>query len=851
MSEHRSVFQADLVWSALFPWAAGRGVSSLSWLGEAVEGSSWEEFRQRLKGLARLAMSEFGSEPLRSLFSDVDGELPLREVGLKSRLARALAKRRITTVSGVAGLSSSEIAILPGVGRESVVALLSALAFIQARQCVRRHRELSGGVTCDGLSAWYGAFPFLMGLPGTPSVDLLDVAAGKVSDRLKGAEAIVGVVLESFRGSPLSSLFPGVRVPLSQLLPRLPPRFVSLVAEERLAELSDLLSLSLDQLADFSAVGEGKLESLVQELVEESFLRFQGGEPPSSHKEAESGVGDQWGLIRERLSDLARWQLFCGRRDLGLRAEVGGGARGLVEAIEAIGVSDLLLESEFAECSPSALLERCFLGLSDGQRRVWIHLAKGGKQVELTETLGVSRQRVSQLQQSASKSLRLSFELEEEGRRLVEDLRRWAAPVAAKEAAMRVWPSLAEIVPTTGNTVLDELALIFDVLETNECWLASPSMSEARSVTDQEATAHSSAKGALPEVGLRQSSLAALCDSGDLDCWMLENGYVRYGDAFISARASINDFVAVALSIRGEPMRLEELQGAFGRKRTAAAFRNALNADSRITLVGKAVWALREWGYGEYTSLEQSMVEAITAAGGLMPLEELTARMTALNLASNSVSSYSAQPPFKLEDGLVRVVDYDYRAPVDPRDVACLYRVDAGWRFRILINEDHLRGSGGAVPRGLALALQVPFGASRTFEAGDFSVTVSSRRDTTISSLRAICLKLAGAVGDQLLIDFEADGGLRFLLVGHEQGGGVVGALSMVGLGPQASVAEARGALALALGHSGEAPFSKLAEVCRDRGEDDLAELLELADDPERLTVSERVRATLDALDRL
>ncbi|MDB4426369.1 hypothetical protein N9151_00055 [bacterium] len=441
--------------------------------------------------------------------------------------------------------------------------------------------------------------------------------------------------------------------------------------------------------------------------------------------------------------------------------------------------------------------------------------------------------------------------MEEEGRRLVADLSGWAAPVVAKEAAIQAWPSLTEVVPTTGNTVLDELASIFDVLETNGSWIASPSMSEARSLTALEATAHSSSNGALPEAALRQTPLAALCGSGDLHRWMLGNGYLRYGGAFISAQASINDFVAAALSIRGEPMRLDELQEAFGRERTVASFRNALNADPRIMLVGKAVWALREWGHGEYTTLEQSMVEAITEAGGAMTLDELTARMTALNLASNSVSIYSAQPPFKLEDGVVRVVDFDYRPPVDPRDVACLYGIDAGWRFRVAINKDHLRGSGSAVPRGLALALQVPFGANRTFESEEFSVTVSSRRDTTISSLRAICQELKGAVGDLLLLDFEVDGGLRFRLVRSEQGGRVVEALSMVGLGPRASVAEARDALANALGHAEETPFSKLAEACRDRGEGDLAELLELVDDPEGLTESERVRATLDALDRL
>ncbi|MDB4426368.1 hypothetical protein N9151_00050 [bacterium] len=238
------------------------------------------------------------------------------------------------------------------------MALLGALAFTQARQGVRRHRELSGVLACETLSAWYGAFLFLMGLPGAPSTDFLDAAAGRVSDQLRGAEAIVGVVLESFRGSPLYSLFPGVQAPLSRLLHRLPPRFTSLVGEEGLAEASDLLKLSLDELAGFSAVGEGKLETLVQELVEESLLSFRDGDPPSTHAEVDSGVGDQWSLICERLSELARWQQFCGRRDLGLRAEIGEGARDLVGAIEAIGVSDLLPESKSAECSPSALLER-------------------------------------------------------------------------------------------------------------------------------------------------------------------------------------------------------------------------------------------------------------------------------------------------------------------------------------------------------------------------------------------------------------------------------------------------------------------------------------------------------------
>ena len=840
-----------MVWSALFPWAAGRRESRFDWLGDPVEDSSWEEFRQRLRQLARLATSEFDSQTLRDLFPAVDGELPLSEVGLKSRLERALEERRITSVSDVADLNSSDIAVLPGVGRESVVALLNELAFIHARQRVRRQWELSGDAACERLSAWYRAFPFLAGLPGLP-VAPLDIDPAGTTDQSSGAKVIVGVVLESFRCSPLSTLFPGVRIPLRRLLLRLPPRFASLVTEERIASSSDLLRFSLEQLAGFSAVGEGKLEKLVQELVKESLLRSQGGEPTPGQTTIDNSVGDdQWDIIRGHLSELAKWQRFCGRRGLGLRAEVSPGSRSLAEAIGAIGVSDLLPGSEVAECSPAALLERCLMDLTDRQREVWVHRAKGGQQVELVESLGVSRQRVSQLQSSASRSLRLNFELVEEGSRLIEDLSVWAAPVAAKEAAMRLWPSLADLVPTTGNTVLEELASIFDVLETDGGWLASPTMADARSLTAREAAAHSSPNGALPELSLRRSPLAALGDSGDLDRWMLDNGYLRYRDGFISARASISDFAAAALSLRGEPMRLDELQDAFGRERTATSFRSALNSDPRIMLVGKAVWALREWGHDEYTSLEQSMVEVIAAAGGVMPLEELIERMTALNLASNSVSIYSAQPPFKLEDGLVRVVDHDYRTPVDPRDVTGLYRIDTGWRYRVLINEDHLRGTGGAAPRGLALALQVPFGARRTFEGGGLSVTVSSRRDTTISSLRAICLQLGGSAGDQLLLDFEENGTLQFRLVERGDGGRVGAALSTVGIRQQASGEEARAAIARALGRSLDTSFSNLAETCRDRGEEDLAELLELADDPDGQTDAERVRATLDALDNL
>ena len=309
----------------------------------------------------------------------------------------------------------------------------------------------------------------------------------------------------------------------------------------------------------------------------------------------------------------------------------------------------------------------------------------------------------------------------------------------------------------------------------------------------------------------------------------------RSGVGYLDNSGNIVEKACRALRRLGGPASLAELQQEMGTSYHPVAARGRLFACHEIKRVGKDRWALSEWPHDEYTGISDEIAQEIEACGGVATLDHLAEVIPArYGVAESSVRSLVHAPRFVVgTNGTVRLrnaADSINARPRSLRETPRCYRVRGTWVIRIEVDQDLVRGSGRACPAALAQSHDIGPGDRRVFRCHDSEVLLSwndrASSGPTFGSLRNVTDQLACEEGDWLFFGpSDESSAWRLPRSVSDTAQGVARAVLLTG-GSADNLAHPRSWFADVLDLDKPADYRQIAEAFRTRQEDDLADLM-------------------------
>jgi hypothetical protein len=380
---------------------------------------------------------------------------------------------------------------------------------------------------------------------------------------------------------------------------------------------------------------------------------------------------------------------------------------------------------------------------------------------------------------------------------LLASLRVEIQPVASLDRLLSAHPVLAAEVPSLHVPLWLVLDRLDDYFEVTDSWAAAPSVSAAVKRTQTLLEDYESPNGV---VALDDVAAAVSMPRAELEVWLTRCGFTVVADSALTHSKRIADLAVGALEAIGAPRSAEQLVGALASDRPARSVDTALKNDERVILED-GVWRLADWE---------------TAKPAAAEAEE------APNFSEFGVH----------DDGSLRRTRASKGKT--PEQTRQLYRSGVTWYFRIRVTADQLRGSGFAVPAGVAAVA-----GCRRGEVAELSSDLGAQMirwtgaQPTFGTIRRFLRALSADVGDVVLLEFgpERSFGVRRPPTVPEDAEPLRRALAEMG---HPEPLEVRGrdlprVVADAIGLSGETRPRRILSAYRDRGEDTITELLEQA----------------------
>lgn len=654
----------------------------------------------------------------------------------------------------------------------------------------------------------------------------------------------------------LTHLFPTVSPDLSFSDLILSVRTRNCLSHSQLSKFSNLQGWSIDELFSIEHMGSRSVSDLVQCLAvfatqgpalendpAEEMASSLGPTSTGWHRSEESQdfeVEFDWALVASKLRTLASWQVAREQPNVPLLdtestnrhvpVEVKEAARWLRELTApqeafalAEGVTELF-ETRLAELSDREVDVVTRRLLTDSPETLD---SIGG-------ALGVTRERIRQIESKAlSKASSWLSEDTPLGLRAAA-VRQLISPLCNLSKLLEQMPSLKILVSPFERPAWFVLDKFDDEFESDGVWVARPSIEEVAIETHAKYQEVSNAHGAAEIESVTNAFLDWTSISGDqLVEWFESLEYRSFKGHLISPSVrGLPDMTAAYLSIVGVSCSTAELYEAIGGGRSISSLKNALSTDSRFVRADRHDWALAEWGTRAYSNIRDMIGDIIAATGpvGLDSLiEELTSNFT---ISPRSIAAYANAWPFQTIRGLVSLAEKPRRTTKSLSESRNVYRHDESLQLRIAVNSEHLRGSGFAVPSGLAMAVGLEQGDKMFLSSGDIQVTLSwFGSQPGLGSIRSPLDDLDSAVGDQVMITIKHVT-ISFRKIeprGESSASEFVGELLGIGSRPLESTSVAE-----ALGLSANTPWPSIIHALRARGEHDLVELLieHLGSDP-------------------
>lgn len=511
------------------------------------------------------------------------------------------------------------------------------------------------------------------------------------------------------------------------------------------------------------------------------------------------------------------------------------GVRGLAPGVEKRMAGDVL-EGLFARC-----VDELMAACADDTRKMTIVSRRymGDATLEDLGTLfDVSRERIRQLESQIKRDFDAPSTLSTD---VAEALAEKFLPLSKFAEVNAEIPALTRIAEPFAGTYKHYFRM-WGLWETDETWIAAPGFAES---VDAALATHADSHN-VARIADVAADLGA--DPRLLAEWMAgRSGLLLLPDAtHVVLATSHADRAAGVLSLSGEPMTAADIVTATGLDINERSLSNALAADDRIVRVAPTLFALQDWGMEEYSSITDWIAARVAASPtGSVPLTDLLAEAPSIGVSENSVRAYASGAAFLLEDGQVSLpTEQGELIDADPQDYRDLYWHDDAWHMLLTVTHDHLRGSGFAVPRGVAGIYRVPVGGEVAVPSrlGDQFVRVNDLKHSSTSTIRRFLMEAEASEGDRVWLRFAPDGfnltpapARRFPVAdGADGAAGTAAApdlprlLDQMALDPDLA-SDPKAALTSineALGLDASAPRRRTVSVFRHRGQDEEADLI-------------------------
>lgn len=223
---------------------------------------------------------------------------------------------------------------------------------------------------------------------------------------------------------------------------------------------------------------------------------------------------------------------------------------------------------------------------------------------------------------------------------------------------------------------------------------------------------------------------------------------------------SVSDRAVALLAHRGKPMHIDDIAAVIT-DRNSRGIDGRLALDPRTKRCAPGTWALAQWELEEWTTIadyiSRRIDDAVAQGQDGVLLDDVIAGATAFGVSENSVRTFAAGGEFVVEDGYVRKRSDEEMEPIDatPEESRGLYLRDGQWCLLLTITHDHARGSGSAIPAGVAGMYGLGYGEEKLLPSrlGDQHIVVG-RTNTSMSTISRFVNDMQLAEGERVWIHF-------------------------------------------------------------------------------------------------
>ena len=714
------------------------------------------------------------------------------------------------------------------------------------------------------MPSWADLFPFLARTPGEWTQwmsEPLDVDSRMAPAIVKSAAENA---IDSFPDIPFERVFPAIATRVDEI----PWDLMDTRATNALRRLGVTTILGLTQrcardLGDIRNVGRGSVLTIVEALATTSIelMRETSGSWVRETAPSTSFVFSPVKEVRSPssrdtdLRTIAEWHCLRGEPDanvLGMKGLEGSPSQvqEAFDRLKGLCARDLVNPSEFA---PALILDGFIASLEPRalevvRRRLF---ADSPDTLDaIGQDLGITRERVRQIANLAATSMTGNLLSSSTG---IDDLARAVCNRIGKmssiENLLTTFPGLRDEVKAVRQPAWRVLDRLDNAFEVESGWAAVPTVAHAREMTIAAAAELADSLGLVPVTEIADVLGFDLSIRGqEFENWISFVGLATFRGQVVATARSIPDWAAIVLGAEGRPLALQEVLDLLPTERAASSVRNALAEDNRFVRVDRDAWALADWGFEAYTGIRDMIGKAVDDHGGSAEIESVVERLTAkYSVSASSIRAYASSPPFDTTGGMIRRSTGPQRAYMTPGRTRRLFRQKEEWRLRFRVVPEHMRGSGYAIGTGVAGALALEPGESRSLPCPSGAQSIYwTGIQPSLGSIRRFLDAAAIPPGAEVFARFGDDG--TFDLEVLPDTSGLIGidlALALIGATPT-DHSDARRQLAVALCLDSEAPWSSIVGAARDRGDNDIAEALLATELPDAGTEMPMVSAPLD-----
>ncbi|HEY9315120.1 sigma factor-like helix-turn-helix DNA-binding protein [Williamsia sp.] len=378
-------------------------------------------------------------------------------------------------------------------------------------------------------------------------------------------------------------------------------------------------------------------------------------------------------------------------------------------------------------------------------------------QAELAKSLGLSRERVNQLDRHLRLRLSETVGNSVDLRRLLAETVAVADPVADAGRVTESLPLFATEIPALGISVGQLLIAGSDELSSVDGWIISRSTAQIADLVGDILDANTGAESLVP---VRVVASALHLSEPEATRWLSLGGFAVLGEYVINGPTSTGDLICAVLSIANRPCTFDEiLIGLASEPRSRSSVRNALVTDDRIVKTDRTTYGLRRWGGEQYLPVHRQIGQLLDAAGGRVGIEDLIAQISEkYDVTESSIRAYAGAGEFVTRDDVVTRRSDRYVHRKSPAKTRFLYRDGDTIRWATTVGGAHMKGSAFNIPSALAGLIGVGPGnpvqlPSRLGPQSLMWVSVQAR----VGTIKRFVTDLGLAQNDPIFLEFTPD----------------------------------------------------------------------------------------------